>query len=240
MLLHRTWLSKIRDTNEIFSQIAKAVVVGILFGAVWWDKGSPGEPLYEDGHMSSDTIAVTSLLFMISVYSVLGNTQAIPYLCSSIVIYRRELVANAYSPLPFWFAMVFTLVPLLISFNFIFLFIIYFMTNLPSGAAYFFYYVTLVTLANYCGYASCLAIAANAPSEDLALKLFPLLFFFLCMYAGFAIRLDDLPTMWIFMPYIGYIRWVFEGLMINEFNSGSAIFIELGAITSLKFLFLYI
>jgi len=211
MLLHRTWLSKIRDTNEIFSQIAKAVVVGILFGAVWWDKGSPSEPLYEDGHMSSDTIAVTSLLFMISLYTVAGNLQAIPYLCSSIVIYRRELAANAYSPLPFWYAMVFTLVPLLISFNFIFLFIIYFMTNLPSGAAYFFYYVTLVTLANYCGYASCLAIAANAPSEDLALKLFPLLFFFLCMYAGFAIRLDDLPTMWIFMPYIGYIRWVFEG-----------------------------
>ena len=168
--------------------------------------------------MSSDTIAVTSLLFMISLYTVAGNLQAIPYLCSSIVIYRRELAANAYSPLPFWYAMVFTLVPLLISFNFIFLFIIYFMTNLPSGAAYFFYYVTLVTLANYCGYASCLAIAANAPSEDLALKLFPLLFFFLCMYAGFAIRLEDLPTMWIFMPYIGYIRWVFEGLMINEFN----------------------
>ena len=168
--------------------------------------------------MSSDTIAVTSLLFMISLYTVAGNLQAIPYLCSSIVIYRRELAANAYSPLPFWYAMVFTLVPLLISFNFIFLFIIYFMTNLPSGAAYFFYYATIVNLANYCGYASCLAIAANAPSEDLALKLFPLLFFFLCMYAGFAIRLEDLPTMWIFMPYIGYLRWAFEGLMINEFN----------------------
>ena len=218
MLLHRTWLSKIRDTKEILAQIAKSVVVGLIFGAVWWDKGSPDEPLYEDGHMNSDTIAVTSLFFMISAYSVMGNIQAIPYLCSNMIIYRRELVANAYSPLPFWYAMVFTLLPLLIGFQFIFLFIIYFMTNLPSGGAYFFYYVTIVTLSNYCGYATCLALAANAPSEDLALKLFPLLFFFLSTYAGFAIRLDDLPIMWIFVPYIGYLRWAFEGLMINEFN----------------------
>jgi hypothetical protein len=218
MLLHRTWLSKIRETNEIFAQIAKSVVVGLLFGAVWWDKGSPSEPLYEDGLMSTDTIAVISIFYIMSMYSVIGNIQAIPYLCSRIVIYRRELAANAYSPLPFWYAMVFTLVPLLISFNFIFLFIIYFMTNLPSGGAYFFYYVTIVTLANYCGYVSCLAIAANTSSEDVALKLFPVLFFFLSTFAGFLRPIDDLPAIWIFMPYINYIRWAFEGLMINEFN----------------------
>ena len=218
MLLHRTWLSKIRNTNEISAQLVRTVLIGLLFGAVWWDKGSPSKPLYEDGQMSSDTLAVTSLFFMMLTFSVMGNMQAIPYLCSNIVIYRRELVANAYSPLPFWYAMLFTLLPLLIGFNFIFLFIIYFMTNLPSGGAYFFYYVTVGTLANYCGYATCLALAANVPSEDAALKLFPLLFFFLSTFAGFSIRLKDLPVMWIFMPYIGYLHWAFEGLMINEFN----------------------
>jgi hypothetical protein len=92
------------------------------------------------------------------------------------------------------------------------------MTNLPSGGAYFFYYVTVVTLTNYCGYATCLAIAANASSEDLALKLFPVLFFFLSTFAGFLRPIDDLPAIWIFIPYINYVRWAFEGLLINEFN----------------------
>ena len=79
----------------------KSVVVGLLYGAVWWDKGSPSEPLYEDGLKSTDTIAVITLFYIMSMYSVIGNIQAIPYLYSSIVIYRRELAANAYSPLPF-------------------------------------------------------------------------------------------------------------------------------------------
>jgi len=38
------------------------------------------------------------------------------------------------------------------------------------------------------------------------------------MFAGYAIKLDDLPVIWTVLPYISYSRWAFEGLMINEFN----------------------
>jgi hypothetical protein len=40
MLLHRTWLAKIRDTDEVYAQVAKNVVIGLLLGALWFDKGN--------------------------------------------------------------------------------------------------------------------------------------------------------------------------------------------------------
>jgi len=63
-----------------------------------------------------------------------------------------------------------------------------------------------------------LAAVTNG-NKELALALFPLSFIVLTNFAGFSIPIDNLPIFWQWASYVSYLRWVFAGLMVNQWES---------------------
>ena len=61
-------------------------------------------------------------------------------------------------------------------------------------------------------------LAAATGAAELAFAIFPITFLFFIMFAGFTIRVDDVPPGWSWAVYVSYPRWVFEGLMVNAFG----------------------
>ena len=52
------------------------------------------------------------------------------------------------------------------------------------------------------------------------MAIFPLTFVFLSNFAGFGVNINDLPVIWRYWAtYVAYPRWVFEGLMVNQWES---------------------
>lgn len=113
MLMSRTWKAKLRDTDDLKAQFFKNLVVGLLIGIVFYGQGKATTPLFDsNGVPNSSVTNVSSLLYFSLMYTMVGNLQAIPYIASQQVIYRRELAAGAYLPTPFWLSQLVTILPL--------------------------------------------------------------------------------------------------------------------------------
>jgi ABC-type multidrug transport system permease subunit len=211
MLIHRTWLAKIRDYADLRAQFLKNFVVGILVGIVFYGQGDVSSPLYSNGQPNSEVSNCSSILFFTMMYTMVGNLQAIPYLSSQIIIYRRELASNAYFPMPYWLSQLVTTIPIQFAFHFLFILSMYFLVQLPSDGDYFFYFLFLLFFANTTAYYSAMWLAAATNNEQVAFALFPIIFLFLAQFAGYSITLDSIPSFWSWAPYVSYARWVFEG-----------------------------
>jgi ABC-type multidrug transport system fused ATPase/permease subunit len=149
----------------------------------------------------------------------MSNLQAIPYLCSRNLIFRREVASYAYSVAPYFFSHILTVVPLQFIGYTMFSIIVFFLCGFPRTASYFFYFFTLMFLASMNSYYFAMLLAAALQSAKMALVFFPITFLFLSTFAGFAIPVPDVPPGWSWAPYIDYVRWAFEGLMTNQWAS---------------------
>jgi len=80
------------------------------------------------------------------------------------------------------------------------------------------YFYFLLFLTNVTSYYFALFLAAGTGSAQLAFALFPITFLFFSMFAGFTIPVEEVPDGWLWAPYISYARFVYQGLMVNEFD----------------------
>lgn len=218
MLMSRSWVAKARDYPDLKAQLFKNVAVGLLIGIVFFGQGAISEPFYSDGVQDAEVNSVNSILFFTMMFTMVGNLQAIPYLCTQLQVYRRELASHAYYTSPYWFSQLFCTLPIQLFFHCVFVFGMYFLVQLPSDGGYFFYYLFLTFFMNTVAFYSSLWLAAQTGSEALAFSIFPLTFLFVANFSGYSITLDALPPMWVWAPYLSYGRWGFEGLMVNEWS----------------------
>ena len=63
-----------------------------------------------------------------------------------------------------------------------------------------------------------LAVSALAPNAEVAQNLGPLPLIVSLIFGGFFINLGSLPAAAEWLPYISFLKWVFESLVINEFT----------------------
>lgn len=218
MLLARSWLAKVRDYADLKSQLIKNTAVGLLIGIVCYGQGDVHEPFYNNGILSSEVSTLNSVFFFAMVYTTVGNLQAIPYLCSQIAVYRRDLASHAYRPLPYWLSQMICTLPIQFFFHSVFIGLMFLLLHLPYTAEYFFFYLFIMFLINTVAFYSSLFLAAACNSEALAFSIFPVTFLFVSSFSGFSITLDALPPMWAWASYVSYGRWGYAGIMVNEWE----------------------
>lgn len=219
MLMTRTWLAATRDTVDLKAQFGKNFVVAFLVGIVFQNQAKCSAPLYSYGLPTADASNVTSLLFFSMMYCLISNTQAIPLLCSRNQVYRRELASFAYAASPYWLASCVTLLPILFANHTLFIVIAYLFCGFPHEAGYFFYFFFILLFANVTSYYFAMLLAASTGNAQIAFAIFPVTFLALSMFSGFTITINSIPNGWSWAPYLSYARWVFEGLMVNQWSS---------------------
>ena len=217
MLFHRSWTAKLRNIQSIKFEVFYRILVGLLFGIVFFGKGDVEEPLYENGIMSSDARSYNSLLNLIMSMILFTHISAISALVKNFQVYKRELASNTYSTMSLFIAEVFALIPWHLFLHTIFMVIVYLMTMMKNDAEYFFYLLFISFLATYISYSIALILAFSF-SEQVAFTLYQLNFMFVLAFAGFMIHVNDIPIVIQWISYIVYSRWCFEGMMVNEWN----------------------
>jgi ABC-type multidrug transport system ATPase subunit len=220
MLMHRGWMSLVRDRADTRAGVVKNLLVGLLVGIVFYGQANIEAPFYDPdtGLPTSDCTNMTSLLFFAMMYCLMSNLQAIPALCAKDVVYRRDLASFGYSAAPYWAAACLSHLPMITLTHTIYVVLLYTTTQFPSNGAYFMYFYFLLFITNVTSYYFALFLAAGTGSAQLAFALFPITFLFFSMFAGFTIPVKDVPAGWSWAPYISYARWVYQGLMVNEFD----------------------
>lgn len=220
VLLHRTGISIIRDRAEIFANIFKNILLGLLMGIVYFGQADISPPFFNDqGILSSQISAITSLLYFAVLQPIVSTAQSIPYLVSRMGILRKETAAGSYSFLAYWLVLIFYAIPQLLIGYVFFIVIAYFMIDYPAEAEYFFYFFIIIFLGVLVSYYFAMALAAAVGTETGALAIFPLTYLFFNCFAGYTVTIPKLPWFWKqWAHWISYIRWGFQGLMVNQFS----------------------
>ena len=221
MLLHRGWLAQSRDKYLFVALIMKNMIVGIVSGVLYIGQGDVSEPFFIRGIgvPTSSFSNCNAVLFLTASFMVLSNTAAIPSLISNISFTMREMSAGAYGPVPNWITV--CVMPVLPQFVAHWFFVIpaYFLLGFPPYAENFFYFSFNLFFLSQVAYYLAMMTAAATRNEKAALGLFPLAFLFNSTFSGFAININSIPKFWTFGPYVSFVRWSYQGLMINRYNA---------------------
>ena len=232
MLIERGWVSLIRDKADIKAGVAKNLLVGVLIGIVFFDQGNlPKDTEFfevstdpetgvstQSEQMTGETSTLCAIFFFTMMYCLMSNLQAIPALCTRDIVYRRDLASFGYSASSYWAACMISNLPMVLMTHTLYIVSVFFLLGLEPTFSYFCYYYFLLLLTNLVSYYFALCLAAGTGSAQLAFAVFPLTFLFISMFAGFTISVDAVPPAWSWAVFISYARWVFQGLMVNEFD----------------------
>lgn len=217
MLLWRDGLSILRDVDAFYAMLGKSVVVGLLIGVVFYRQGVTTLPLFDPyGVPYAEVQNISALLFFGMMHSMITNVEAIPHICSKNNIFRREVDSFAYSVSPYWLTAMISHLPLQFVGYVIFVTITFFLCRFKQTFDYFIYYAIAVFLANVCSYNFALLLGATVKREGSALVAFPLIFLFFSTFAGYPILIPDVPPFWSWAPTINFVRWCYQGLMVNQ------------------------
>jgi ABC-type multidrug transport system permease subunit len=207
LLCWRAFTEQMREVPTLVIKVTITTLVALIVGGIFqnlsYDQASVGNRV--------------GLLFVISINqgfnAVSGVLNVFP---KEKVIVNRERAANAYDTLSYFVAKYLVELPINIMPCVIFGSIVYWMVGLNPDR--FGYFILILMLEAVTAVSLGLAVSAAAPNVELAQALGPLPIILSLIFGGFFINLASLPLLAEFLPYLSFLKWVFQSLAINEFT----------------------
>lgn len=217
LLLYRNYLGILRDKKLTYAYLINHIVQGFFIGIIYYGQANMDKPVFDDvnGLPESSVNNLSLFLGLLILYIFNSNLQAIPHLITRTTLFRREVAAFAYAVSPYWLAHCVSVLPLQIIGIFCLVVIVY---SLVGFTCNFGIYYTLHLFTSIVSYYFAIFIAATFENPHVAYSLYMSLFSFLYVFMGSIIAVNDVPTFWIWAPYVNFLRWIYEGLMVNQWS----------------------
>ena len=205
-LLWRSFQNAKRNIFSLLISTVLSIVFGIMFGGIFSenDKGV------------QDKVGLLLLCTINAAFGGMGGVLNVFPVEKNII--KKERVSNAYYLFIYFLAKITTEVPFNLFPAMLFIVLVYFMTGLERTLTKFLNFTFLLLVENLCAMSAGLWISSLSPTVEVANAIAPALNIIFTLFNGFFITMNDLPngTKWI--ADISFTKYVFEGLMYNEFN----------------------
>jgi len=208
--LKREWIVQMRDRATILSEIFQSALVAIILGTVFLNLDTS----------QGDAQARVGLLFIILLQQIFGPQKDVPKIMAKKRVYYSQEAAGYYHGSAFFVAQTLIQIPFAIINIFIFVIIIYPLTDLNggTGSEEFWYMFGLILMSVLTAQAYILFICSITPNAVAAQAAVPVGLVLFMITCGYLISTDDIPVYWRWLNTISFITYGFRGLMLNEFN----------------------
>ena len=211
-LCRRSFTVLKQSKGLVISTIMRYIIVATFYGSIFLN--------LSDGTDSTAYFSRMSIFFFSLMFLIMTHQSSIPGMITNRLLFYRERGANAYGALPYWVSTWVTQVPLVFSSTLGFSLVLYWMVGFRAGAfGYFFYFTFAISL---CGLFFSQFLAAVSQSSQMALTITPLFLLIIILFAGFIVAIPAFPA-WLayWGPYISFMRWAYQGLVLNEFDGNT-------------------
>lgn len=209
VLSNRSLLNQGRNPMLTLVRLLQVLVVGLIFGLLYLRLD------LNQNAVQNKAGACFFILMNQSITATMGVQMTFP---SEKPIAFREYEAGSYSILAYYLAKITVDIPFQIVFPTIFTVFVYFMIGLNDDATAFFASLLMILMVtNTCtsiGY----LISAGASNVSQALALSSVIIMPMTMFAGFSINIEEIPSFWIWMEWISFLKWGFSGLIYAVFG----------------------
>eukprot|EP01064_Diplonema_japonicum_P031173 TRINITY_DN54_c0_g1_i3.p1 TRINITY_DN54_c0_g1~~TRINITY_DN54_c0_g1_i3.p1 ORF type:complete len:654 (+),score=199.08 TRINITY_DN54_c0_g1_i3:64-2025(+) len=203
----RTWRNVARNPTHSKARALQSVVLGLLLGSVFFDQND--ETLGVRGKQGG-------LYFMIVNQSMLPMWGVLHTFPVEMGLVLRETQASLYSISAYFLTKTFVELPFLLVFPVLFMTVPYWMIGLRDSAEAFWTLTAIIIWTSLVAQSFGLLISAMAPTLDAAVMFGQLIFVTCLLLAGFFVQ--DIPTWLEWLQHCSFIKWSFEGAIINEFE----------------------
>eukprot|EP00727_Mastigamoeba_balamuthi_P013719 m51a1_g8970 hypothetical protein (562) ;mRNA; r:18665-20350 len=210
-LVHRTFVCTTRDIGVFWARMVMYSIMAVMMGTLYLRMGH-GQDTIQD-RISVLFFSVAFLCFM--------AIAALPAFLQDRAVFEHERRNSYYTVGPYALARILVGIPFVFSIALAFSVVSYFMMNLHQDAESFFYFLLVLTAALVNSEGIVTAISAIVPNFIVGIAVGAGLFGMFMLVCGFFLRADNIPGWWIWMHYIVFHKYAFEGFMANEFLHSS-------------------
>lgn len=209
LLTRRTFRELTRNKIVLVIKYVIGIFMSIIFGLVYFRMDTSQKSIQNR----------TGILFFVAMNQAFSSTiDTAQQLPRQLVVVSRERASRMYPISAFYLANFVCTVPLEFFPQLINASIVYFMTGLRPTLEHFAMYVGVLVLECHCAIALGLLISASINSVNAAPKIAPLCVVLLLIFSGYLLNDDSIPVGFVFLKYPSFIRYAFQGLLVNEFK----------------------
>eukprot|EP01102_Stenamoeba_stenopodia_P005607 TRINITY_DN16354_c0_g1_i1.p1 TRINITY_DN16354_c0_g1~~TRINITY_DN16354_c0_g1_i1.p1 ORF type:complete len:701 (+),score=189.33 TRINITY_DN16354_c0_g1_i1:236-2338(+) len=194
---------------EVVPQLIIFLMIAGLSSIVWWQRG----------YKESDIGDRIGLIFFIALHIfVMPIFSSMAIMINEKLIVRKERSAGMYRLSAYFLSRSVSNIPLDLITPVIFSCILYWTTNLNDKAERFFIFLALCFLGQLVGQSLGLVFGAFFDKQESASPMIMVFFFLSTLMGGFYIGIDNIPSWFRWTQYISIIKYLMDGLVINEFD----------------------
>nr|CAH7717704.1 unnamed protein product [Callosobruchus chinensis] len=203
VLLRRGYIKAKRDTTLTYLKIGANIIVGAMLGTLYFNAGTDG----------SKTLGNYNLLFSILMHHMMSTMMlTILTFPTEMSILIKEHFNRWYSLKMYYLSVTLVDLPLSTVCCFLFTIILYTMTSQPMELLRFCMFFIISLLVVFVANGFGLSIGAYFSVVN-GTFLGPILSIPMMMFAGFGVRLCDLPRYMYWGSYVSYLRYGLEGIV---------------------------
>ncbi|KAK3043568.1 hypothetical protein RJ639_002147 [Escallonia herrerae] len=188
------------------------VVIGILFGVIFWKKGTKIEK-------QQDLLNILGAMYSAVLFLGSANASTVQAVVAiERTVSYRERAAGMYSALPYAFGQVAVEISYVVVQTVIYGLLLYSMIGFEwtAGKFFWFQYYMLTCFIYYTLYG--MAILAVTPGHQIAAILMSFFVSFWNLFAGFLIFRPQIPIWWRWYYWLSPVAWTLYGLVTSQFG----------------------
>lgn len=207
-LLNRWFYDTLRNPEAAMVNLLQAIVLGCIVGSIFYKLA----PAPEGG------FARAGLLFFALLSGAFPITNVAVMMVQNRAITNREMASGVYSVVPLWLTRILLDFPVHFLLPVLFNSIVYWMAGLNPSVGRFFVNVGIMILNCWCAGSLYTVLGSISPDPLVATIMSFTLTVILMLFGGF---FTVVPTYWVWLEYVSFVRWTFVALMANEFGGVS-------------------
>lgn len=177
--------------------------------------------IYSNSNSVQDIIGV---LFFIAINQSFGNTMGIINIfIHEKQIIQKEIDSNAYNLLPYYITKIITEIPFTIVPPLLFGIINYWVVGLYPDGWRFLIFLLQIIVESITAMSMGIFISSISSSIEIATTIAPILNILFFLFAGVFININSLPKVLRFFPYISFIKWSFQALVLNQYKGNEEV-----------------
>ncbi|KAK9831908.1 hypothetical protein WJX81_008083 [Elliptochloris bilobata] len=209
MLKHRT-SRNFADPAFLGPRIGDKFLFCFIIFTLYFGDGGKQDP--------GNVLNVMQMLFMWTLLPAFSAVVYVPAIVLERPLFMRERSDGLYWPVTYLVAKLIEEFAIVLVLSVVFAAIVFAGVNL-HGSFLLFWMIYLVTLWN--GIVLAYGIASLSPNMDFANAAVPAYTIALLFFAGYLVRLQDIPKYWTWFPHLNFIKYAFSAQMLNEYGGAN-------------------
>lgn len=217
VVLSKRSITNSRRMPELFwIRIGILVVTGFILATIFWNLDDSPKGVQE--RLGFFAFSMSTTFYTCS--------DALPVFLQERYIFMRETSYNAYRRSSYVLSHSIVAIPSLILLSFAFSAITFWAVGLDGGFSGFLFYY-FITLASFWAASSFVTFLSGVvPHVMLGYTIVVSILAYFLLFSGFFINRDRIPAYWIWFHHISLVKYPYEAVLLNEFETPNKCFVR--------------